>query len=173
MRLQVVLCTFSGRKAELLCIRPGYTSSDGSPARGFSDPRPTALTPHAGIPCVHRTARIQTGHDPAVAYSSARSIPSPAPPVYPYPARCIPAAVFHRTPGWPENQNNAPSGRISPGYAASDGPQFPVASAFRLPVLPYCGHGSGSSEWHRRRSVPVIATGAKHQVAPLRFCGDV
>lgn len=95
---QVVLHAFCNRLADLPCIRPGYTSSGLSPARGFSAPRPTGLSPHGGTPFARRTARIQTGLAAGTAYSSARNTPSAPAPVYPSPARCRPVAAFLHIP---------------------------------------------------------------------------
>ncbi len=142
-------------RADLPCVRPGYTSSDCFPARGFSAPVYSGPPPRGSIPFARRRARRRSGHAEGTAYSSARSRPSAPAPVFPFPARCRPPAASLRTPGWPENQNSAPSGRTFPGYAVSAAPQFHAASAFLSPAHPYCGRGNGSSAWPHRHSAPA------------------
>lgn len=142
-------------RADLPCVRPRYTSSGLSPPAWIFSPCHLDPPPRGGTPYVRRTARIQTGHAAGTTYSSARSRPSAPALAFPSPARCRPPAASLRTPGWPESQNTAPSGKTSPGCAVSVAPQFHAASAFPSAAHPYCGRGSGSSAWHRPHSVPA------------------
>lgn len=118
-------------------------------ACGFSPP--SDLPTRGGTPYARRIARIRTGH----AAGSCLLIPSVPAPVFPSLARHQLVAAFLRTPGWPENQNSAPSGRTSRGYAASGATQFHAASAFPSLAHPYYGRGCENSTWHHLHSVPA------------------
>lgn len=131
----------------LPCIRLGCTSSYCSPARGFSAPAHSDLSPPSDKPSDRSTVRILTGRVAETAYLSARSTPLPPTPIYPSPAPGTPSATSPRTPSWSESQNTAPSRRTFSECAVSDAPRFPAVSASLWPAHSYCGHGSGSSVW--------------------------